>query len=138
MEGCLTEVIIFNDTRMNTVHTDQKNSRDTEDDEDDVSSSPCDESSEYSEDDDEIKEEIDPWATLIEDAKVIVRSKYEELLNAFQMNGQDKNIAKQKPLKKFYLIFKRNSLTFTWIIYAGLKHLKRILCIERSCKRRKH
>ena len=52
-----------------------KKSRHAEDDEDDVSSSSCDEISEYSEDDDEIKEEIDPWATLIEDAKAIVRSK---------------------------------------------------------------
>ena len=84
-----------------------KKSRDAEDDEDDVSSSSCDESSEYSEDDDEIKEEIDPWATLIEDAKVIVRSKYEELLNVFQMNGQDKNIAKQKAFEKILPDFQK-------------------------------
>ena len=51
-----------------------KKSRGAEGDEDDVSSSSCDENSEYSEDDDEIKEEIDPWVTLIEDAKAIVRS----------------------------------------------------------------
>ena len=75
-----------------------KKSRDA--DEDEVSSSSSDENSEYSEDDDKIKEEVDPWATLIEDAKVIVRSKYEELLNAFQMNGQVKNIAKQKAFEK--------------------------------------
>ena len=37
-----------------------KISRDAEDDEDDVSSSSCDENREYSEDDDEIKEQIDP------------------------------------------------------------------------------
>ena len=84
-----------------------KNSRGAEDDEDDVSSSSCDENSEYSEDDDEIKEEIDPWATLIEDAKAIVRSKYEELLNAFQMNGQDKNIAKQKAFEKILPDFQK-------------------------------
>ena len=84
-----------------------KKFRNTEDDEDDVSSSSCDESSEYSEDDDEIKEEIDPWTTLIEDAKVIVRSKYEELLNAFQTNGQDKNIAKQKAFEKILPDFQK-------------------------------
>ena len=84
-----------------------KKSRDAEDDEDDVSSSSCDESSEYSEDDDEIKEEIDSWATLIEDAKLIVRSKYEELLNAFQMNGQDKNITKQKAFEKILPDFQK-------------------------------
>ena len=95
-------------------------SRDAEDDEDDVSSSSCDENSEYSEDDYEIKEEIDPWATLIESTKVIVRSKYEPL-NAFQMNGQDKNIARQKVFEKILPNFKRNSLTFPWIIYAGLR-----------------
>ena len=84
-----------------------KKSRDAEDTEDDVSSSSCDENSEYSEDDDEIKEEIDPWANLIEDSKVIVRSKYEEPLNAFQINGQDKNIAKQKVFEKILPDFQK-------------------------------
>ena len=57
-----------------------KKSRDAEDDEDDVSSSSCDKISECSVYDDEKKEEIDPWTTLIEDANVIVPSKYEKLL----------------------------------------------------------
>ena len=100
-----------------------KKCRHAEDDEDDVSSSSCDENSEYSEDDDEIKEEIDPWTTLNEDAKVIVRSKYEELLNAFQMNGQDKNIAKQKAFEKILLDFQKE---FADIYIDSIRWIKAI------------
>ena len=38
---------------------------------------------------------------------MIVRSKYEELLKAFQMNGQDKNIAKQKAFEKILPDFQK-------------------------------
>jgi hypothetical protein len=55
-----------------------------------------DENSENSEDDGEIKEEIDPWATMIDVAKATVRPEYDELMKTLQMDGQEESAAKQE------------------------------------------
>ena len=49
-----------------------------------------------SEDDGEIKEEIDPGATMIDDAKATVRPEYDELMKTLQIDGQEESAAKQK------------------------------------------
>ena len=48
------------------------------------------------EDDGEIKEEIDPWATMIDDAKATVRTEYDVFMKTLQMDGQEESAAKQK------------------------------------------
>ena len=55
-----------------------------------------DENSENSEDDGEIKEEIDPWATMIDDAKATVRPEYDEFMKSLQMDGREESAAKQE------------------------------------------
>ena len=84
-----------------------------------MSNSSYDETSQSSEGDGEIEEEIDPWATMIDDAKVMVRPEYDELLKTLQMEGQEESVAKQEAFEEFFLNFRKNSLTFTWIIYIG-------------------
>ena len=90
-------------------------------DEESVTETEEDENSENSEDDGEIKEEIDPWATMIDDAKATVRPEYDEFMKTLQMAwmGKKKVQLSRKPLKTFSLNFRKNSLTFTWIIYDG-------------------
>ena len=92
---------------------------DTFPDEESVTESEEDENSENSEDEGELKEEINPWATMIDDAKATVRPEYDEFMKTLQMDGQEESAAKQKALKTFSLNFRNNSLTFTWIIYDG-------------------
>ncbi|CAB3999817.1 guanylyl cyclase [Paramuricea clavata] len=58
-------------------------------DEESVTETEEDENSENSGDDDEIKEEIDPWATMIDDAKATVRPEYDEFMKTLQMDGQE-------------------------------------------------
>ncbi|CAB4002460.1 ---NA--- [Paramuricea clavata] len=58
-------------------------------DEESVTETEEDENSENSEDDGEIKEEIDPWATMIDDAKATVRPEYDEFMKTLQMDGQE-------------------------------------------------
>ena len=65
-------------------------------DEESVTETEEDENSENSEDDGEIKEEIDPWATMIDDAKATVRPEYDEFMKTSQMDGQEESAAKQK------------------------------------------
>ena len=65
-------------------------------DEESVTETEEDENSENSEDDGEIKEEIDPWATMIDDAKATVRPEYDEFMKTLQMDGQEESEAKQK------------------------------------------
>ena len=55
-----------------------------------------DENSENSEDDGEIKEEIDPWATMIDDANATVRPEYDAFMKTLQMDVQEESAAKQK------------------------------------------
>jgi hypothetical protein len=55
-----------------------------------------DENSENSEDDGEIKDEIDPWATMIDDAKATVRPEYDEFMKTLQMDGREESAAKQE------------------------------------------
>ena len=64
-------------------------------DEQSVDSFP-DENSENSEDDGEMKEEIDPWATMIDDAKATVRPEYDEFIKTLQMDGREESAAKQE------------------------------------------
>jgi hypothetical protein len=54
-----------------------------------------DENSENSEDDGEMKEEIDPWATMIDDAKSTVLPEYDEFMKTLQMDGQEESAAKE-------------------------------------------
>ena len=54
------------------------------------------ENSENSENDGEMKEEIDPWATMIDDAKATVRPEYDEVVKTLQMDGQRESEAKQE------------------------------------------
>ena len=54
------------------------------------------ENNENSEDDGEIKEEIDPWETMIDDAKATVRLENDEFMKTLQMDGQEESAAKQK------------------------------------------
>ena len=63
-------------------------------DEESVMETEEDENSENSEDDGEIKEEINPWATMIDDAKATVRPEYEEFMKALQMDGREESAAK--------------------------------------------
>ena len=65
-------------------------------DEESVTETEEDENSENSEDDGEIKEEIDPWATMIDDAKATVRPEYDEFMKTLQMDGQEESAAKQE------------------------------------------
>jgi hypothetical protein len=65
-------------------------------DEESVKETEEDENSENSEDDGEIKEEIDPWATMIDDAKATVRPEYDGFMKTLQMDGQEESVAKQK------------------------------------------
>jgi hypothetical protein len=46
--------------------------------------------------DGEMKEEIDPWATMIDDSKATVRPEYDEFMKTLQMDGQEESAAKQK------------------------------------------
>jgi hypothetical protein len=64
--------------------------------EESVTETEKDENSENSEDDGEIKEEIDPWATIIDDAKATVRPEYDKLMKTLQMDGQEESAAKQE------------------------------------------
>ena len=65
-------------------------------DEESVTQTEEDENCENSEDDGEIKDEIDPWATMIDDAKATVRPEYDEFMKTLQMHGQEESAAKQK------------------------------------------
>ena len=65
-----------------------------------MSNSSYDETSQSSEGDGDIKEEIDPWATLIDDAKVTVRPEYDELLKTLQIEGQEESVAKKEAFKE--------------------------------------
>ncbi|CAB3983309.1 ---NA--- [Paramuricea clavata] len=58
-------------------------------DEESVTETEEDVNSENSGDDGEIKEEIDPWATMIDDAKATVRPEYDEFMKTLQMDGQE-------------------------------------------------
>ena len=64
-------------------------------------------------------EEIDPWSTLINDAASKVRDRYDDILQALLIKGHDESEAKEEPLKKFYLFFKRNWTMSTWITWHG-------------------
>ena len=68
----------------------------TETEEDENSDNSEDENSDNSEDDGEIKEKIDPWATIIDDAKATVRPEYDEFMKTLQMDGQEESAAKQE------------------------------------------
>ena len=65
-------------------------------DEESVTETEEDENSENSEHDGEIKEEIDHWATMIDDAKATVRPEYDEFMKTLQMDGQEESAAKQE------------------------------------------
>jgi hypothetical protein len=65
-------------------------------DEESVTETEEDENSENSEDDGEIKDEIDPWASMIDDAKATVRPEYDEFMKTLQMDGQEESAAKQQ------------------------------------------
>jgi hypothetical protein len=70
---------------------------DTFPDEESITETEEDENSENSEDDGEIKEEIDPWATMIDDAKATtVRPEYDEFMKTLQMDGREESAAKQE------------------------------------------
>ena len=65
-------------------------------DEESVTETEEDENSENSKDDGEIKEEIYPWATMIDDAKATVRPEYDEFMKTLQMDGREESAAKQE------------------------------------------
>ena len=50
--------------------------------------------------DDGDTEEIDPWATMIDDAKETVRPEYDEQLQILQTAGREENAAKQEAFEK--------------------------------------
>ena len=54
------------------------------------------------------EEEIDPWATLINDAASNVQAQYDDILQTLLMEGHDGSEAKQEAFEKFYLHGKRN------------------------------
>ena len=52
------------------------------------------------EDGGDTEEEIDPWATMIDDAKETVRPEYDEQLKMLQMDGEEESAAKQEAFEK--------------------------------------
>ena len=54
------------------------------------------------------KEDVDLWSTLINDAASKVQDQYDDILQALLMRVMTKAKRKRKPLRKFYLFFKRN------------------------------
>ena len=65
-------------------------------DEESVTETEEDENSENSEDDGEMKKEIVPWATMIDDVKATVRPEYDEFMKTLQMDGKEESAAKQE------------------------------------------
>ena len=105
-----------------------------------MSNSSCDESNhESSEGDGEIEEEIDPWATLIDDAKEMVRPEYNELLKTLQMEGQEEGVAKHEAFEEILPALQKE---FTDVYVDNLQWMKALkmilMCIKRSWKQRRH
>jgi hypothetical protein len=106
-------------------------------DEESVTETEEDENSENSEDDGEMKEEIDPWATMIDDAKATVRPEYDEFMKTLQMDGREETAAKQEA---FESVLPELQKEFAGVYADNLRWMKAlmILCIERLWKRRRH
>ena len=53
------------------------------------------------------EEEIDPWATLINDATSMVRAQYDDILQSFPIEGHDESEAKQEAFEKILPVFQK-------------------------------
>ena len=82
--------------------------------------------------------EIDPWATLIDDAMSIVREDYKELLQTFIKNGQDERTAKKNAFEKILPRLQRELAGVYLDNLRWVKALKRDPVHKRSWKLEMH
>ena len=113
----------------NTISTEE---RDENSSEDEQSSITAENSSE---------EEIDPWTTLINDAASKVRDQYDDILQAFFMEGHDKSEAKQEAFAQILSVFQKELVYMNnraWMKAYALKRnpIHKKIMATRVCEQR--
>ena len=78
------------------------------------------------------EDELDPWATLIDDAASKVREQYEDILQVLLIEGYDENEAKQEAFGKILPVFQKELGNVYMDNLAWRKALKKFLSTKRS------